>query len=621
VCCFFKLNLPEVQLDKKSFFCKQCAKLKAVDLKSNSVASDLPHKNPLDLCTTDVAGPFNMDINGCRFLITMHNHASTYTFCDVMASQSKVPDKIMKWVLHLKNTCGNTPTYMQCDNAVEYIGNLKEKLAKVGTTLAPVSPYHPQQNGEAERYNHTIGNMAHTMLHAARLPKIYRSFAYLTAAYLHNRIPKKRVDTSPLQALYKVPACPDTLYPFGAHAIVTVPKESLYDKLDERGVNCHLLGYPKAGAGWLFYSPTQHRMIHTTSAIFSDFQALEVKKECKKTDIDFIVNQIKLFLGGELTDELAAKELKAIKKLPVGPEPNIPKNIKSALKSSNGSNWREAAEYELAKFDSLKVWEPVNPYAGVKFLGARWVFTVKKHPDGSIDKFCAQYVAKGFNQTLGVGCNETDAPSTLLNTLRMLMSLARQHNYATASFDISLAYLYSPIEEEVYVQLPIELFLQWKGKIMRLKKAMYGMRQAASSWWKFFHSKMESIGFVASELEPSLFICRKDCNFFVIWLHLDNGFAMALSSLVLEELHAAMSKEMEVEWSDKVDKIVGIQIGEVDGNVEMDQHMMVEQILQGYSRMYYPRRSTLPDTPLETNSGEEVNATGYRSTLGSLIYL
>jgi hypothetical protein len=292
---------------------------------------------------TDVAGPFNMDINGCRFLITMRNHASTYTFCDVMTSRSEVPDKIMKWVLHLKNVCGKTPSYMRCDNAAEYIGNLKERLAKVGTTLAPISPYHPQQNGEAERYNRTVGDMARTMLHAAKLPKIYWSYAYLTAAYLHNRIPNKRVSNSPLEVLYKIPASPNTLYPFGARAIVTVPKEVRRDKLDERGVDCHLLGYPKAGAGWMFCSPTQRRIIQLTSAVFPDFQALEIKKETRKTDINFIVNQIQLVLGGEPTTELAAAELKAIADLPVGPKPNIPKNIRSALSSHDSSSWRKAA--------------------------------------------------------------------------------------------------------------------------------------------------------------------------------------------------------------------------------------------------------------------------------------
>jgi hypothetical protein len=93
---FLRTHAPEIKLDNKSFFYEQCAKSKVLDLKSNRVVSDLPRDKPLNLCMTDVAGRFNMDISGCRFLIIMRDHTSTYTFCDIMASQSKVPGKIMK---------------------------------------------------------------------------------------------------------------------------------------------------------------------------------------------------------------------------------------------------------------------------------------------------------------------------------------------------------------------------------------------------------------------------------------------------------------------------------------------------------------------------------------------
>jgi hypothetical protein len=203
---------------------------------------------------TNVAGPFPIDINGCRYIITFRDHASTYTFCQGMTSRSEVPDKIMAWVLHLQNTIGRTPAYLCCNNAAKYVGNLRKCLAEVGTELALISPHHPIQNREAERVNCTFGDMARTMLHNSKLPKIYWSFAYKTAAYIHNRIPNLRVDTSPLEMLFKIKPSPNELYPFGARAIVHVHKE-LRDKLDGRATECIVLGYPTAGLGWLFYSP------------------------------------------------------------------------------------------------------------------------------------------------------------------------------------------------------------------------------------------------------------------------------------------------------------------------------------------------------------------------------
>jgi hypothetical protein len=301
------------------------------------------------------------------------------------------------------------------------------------------------------------------MLHDAAMPKYYWSYAYLTAAYIHNRIPNSRVDNSPLEKLFGIVASPLTLYPFGARAIVHIPEDNR-KKLDERGIECKLLGFPLAGSGWLFYSSKKKHMIQSSSAVFTDFQSLEVKKETKKSDLSFIVSQIKLVLGEEPTEKIAEEECKAIANLPRGMDYGIPKNIKFALKSPEGPEWQKVAKYKIDKFRTLNVWEAVNPYDGIKVLGAQWVFTIKRLADGSIDKFCARYVAKGFNQTMGSDCNETYAPTASLNTLRLLISVAQHHNYATASFDISSMYLYSPIEEEVYVQPPIELMPEWKGK-------------------------------------------------------------------------------------------------------------------------------------------------------------
>lgn len=261
------------------------------------------------------------------------------------------------------------------------------------------------------------------MLHSAKLPKIYWSFVYLKAAYIHNRLPNSRIDTSPLEVLYGLRLSPNALYPFGAKAIVHAPSASC-DKLDEQGQECFLLGYPKAGAGWLFWSSKMRHMIHSTSAVFPDFQALEIRKDVKKGDVDFLVNQIKLVLGKEPTEELAANEIAAIASLPQDSEHNLPCNIKLVLKTTDATEWRLAAEYEVNKFRTLDVWQPTNPHKGMKVLGARWVFTIKRKPNGSIDKYRARYVAKGFNQTPGLDCNETYATASL-NTLWLLLSISQ----------------------------------------------------------------------------------------------------------------------------------------------------------------------------------------------------
>jgi hypothetical protein len=415
-----------------------------------------------------------------------------------------------------------------------------------------------------------------------------------------------------IELFYGVIPNPNVLYPFGAKVLIHIPEERR-KKLDERAQEAVLLGYPEAGAGWLFYSPREQRSIHSTSATFPDFQNLPVKKEVKKSDLDFVLNQIILQLGEERTNEIAYDEEKAITQLQVGPEIDLPKHIKAALAGVDSESWRTAATYEMDKFNELEVWEAIDPFKGMKVLGARWVFSIKRKPNGTIDKFRARYVAKGFNQQLGIDCNETYAPTASLNTLRLLIALGLRFGLSTATFDVSSAYLYSPIEEDVYIQPPVEIFPHLKGKVMKLKKAMYGTKQAARCWWKFFKQTVEKLGFVASEIEPSLYLFKKGKGFVIICLHVDDGFAMASDNSLLQQLKAGMMAGLEVKWSNKVERLVGINIDYSLEGVSLSQSQMANQIVQKYTRTAHPKDSPLSDDTLETFTGDPFNQTEYRS--------
>ena len=59
-----------------------------------------------------------------------------------------------------------------------------------------------------------------------------------------------------------------------------------------------------------------------------------------------------------------------------------------------------------------------------KVIGCKWVFKVKLKPDGSLERYKAQLVAKGFQQTLGLDYFETFSPVVKPTTIRIVLSLA-----------------------------------------------------------------------------------------------------------------------------------------------------------------------------------------------------
>ncbi|POW01362.1 hypothetical protein PSHT_12574 [Puccinia striiformis] len=419
---YLKMHFPDAtkKLAWKPFFCEQCAKSKAVNKKAPGSESMITRDAPLDLLVTDIAGPFPEDIAGRKYVLTMRDHFSTYIWIGIIETRADAPAKILEWIHHLKNTLGKMPKCLRSDNAPEFTGTLKKALHNIGVEFAPVPPYSPEQNGEAERVNRTIGDMARTMLHESKLPATFWGYAYQTAMYIHNRIPNTKIDTSPLTKLYGVKVNPDKLYPFGARVLTLIPKENR-TKLDEQSQEGQLIGYPQAGGGWLVWIPKEDKIVHSKSVMFHEFVNVPVKKVAKVSEIDIVLNQIVLKLGEEETDVISAQEQKSMAMLDQKVDRRLPTNIKTALICQDAYKWREAAEYEVVQFENLDVWEPVEPFKGVKALGARWVFVIKS-PDkeGDLEIFRARYVAKGFNQRIGQDCNETYAPTAF---------------YATATFD------------------------------------------------------------------------------------------------------------------------------------------------------------------------------------------
>ena len=115
--------------------------------------------------------------------------------------------------------------------------------------------------------------------------------------------------------------------------------------------------------------------------------------------------------------------------------------------------WKEACEEEYQSLMDNNLWMVVDLPPGKKAVGSKWVFKLKKLPDGSIDRFKARVVARGFTQKAGIDFTETFAPVVCFNTLRVLLAITAMEDLELDQVDFKSAYLNGEIEEEVYIEL------------------------------------------------------------------------------------------------------------------------------------------------------------------------
>ena len=136
----------------------------------------------------------------------------------------------------------------------------------------------------------------------------------------------------------------------------------------------------------------------------------------------------------------------------------------------------------------------------------KWVFTIKYLLDGSIDRYKARLIAKGFTQTYGIDYYEIFSPVARMNSIWIVFSVAVNGDWPNFQIDVKNAFLYGNLFEDVYMEQPSGYVAQRENQLCKLKKAIYGLEQSLCAWFDKFTKVVVSVGLGCSQLDHSIFV-------------------------------------------------------------------------------------------------------------------
>ncbi|MBF2463474.1 reverse transcriptase domain-containing protein, partial [Listeria welshimeri] len=167
-----------------------------------------------------------------------------------------------------------------------------------------------------------------------------------------------------------------------------------------------------------------------------------------------------------------------------------PRTVKEVMNSDSKDLWLKAMQEEIDSFNYHGAWELVDKPADKNVVKNKWIFTLKRDSEGIITRYRARLVAKGFTQRYGDDYTETFSPVVRHSSIRLLLSIA-------VHLDVQTAFLNGDLKEEIYMNQPEGFITPGnEEKVYRLRKAVYGLKQASRAWYHKVKDVLLSLGYM-----------------------------------------------------------------------------------------------------------------------------
>jgi hypothetical protein len=169
--------------------------------------------------------------------------------------------------------------------------------------------------------------------------------------------------------------------------------------------------------------------------------------------------------------------------------------------------------------------------------------------DGSVERYKACLVVRGFTQHEGTNYSETFSPVVKHATIILVFSIAVSCNWKIHQLDIHNAFLDGVLAEEDYMRQPpgfVDSTLP--SHVCRLHKSLYCLKRAPRAWYTCLSDFLISIGFHASKVDTSLFILSISVDILYLLVYVDDILLTGSNSTMLQQIFHASSSNIVIEF-------------------------------------------------------------------------
>ena len=512
-------------------------------------ASVLRVEKPLELVLMDLCGPIKPPtLGGKSYFLLIVDDFSRYMWIYLLSIKAKALQGFKRFRMMAEAEIKRKLKCARSDCGGEFLS--KEFLLyyeENGILRELTTPYTPQQNGVVERRNQTIMGLVRSMLKGKKLPLELWRGAVTTCTYVLNRSATKSLrGKTPYACWFGKKPSVNHLRIFGSLVHVKVTEN--VGKLEDKSQEMMFVGYEQGSKAYRCIDPATRKISISRDVIFEESKSLNFSVGNPGNSISYEDFNLDIFQptdevfeepielpqsdsirDGNLIDEerLRYRSIQDVYEetdliydnlnLLIAEEPcTYAEVVKEEV-------WRSAMAEEISAIERNKTWTLVKAPPGIKLIGVKWVFRMKKDQTGAVVTHKARLVAKGYFQKFRIDYEEIYAPVARFDSIRILIAISAQLNWNLHHLDVKSAFLNGVIKEDLYVMQP-EGYVK-KGKeshVLKLTKALYGLKQAPQVWNLKLNKIMDDLRFKRSKLDADLFYKGSEKEKVLVGIYVDD---------------------------------------------------------------------------------------------------
>ncbi|RZB86036.1 Retrovirus-related Pol polyprotein from transposon TNT 1-94 [Glycine soja] len=236
-------------------------------------------------------------------------------------------------------------------------------------------------------------------------------------------------------------------------------------------------------------------------------------------------------------------------------------SFSQAVSCDNPKKWLNAMKEEINSMEHNGIWDLVELPKGCKRFVCKWVFKTKHDSHGNLEGYKARLVAKGFTQKDDIDYKETFSLVSQKDSFRIIMALVTHYDLKLHKMDVKTVFLNGDLEENVYMDQPMGFLIEGKEHMVcKLKKSIYGFKQASQLWYLKFNDTIVSFGFKENIVDRCIYLKVSGSKVIFQIMYVDDILLATNDINLLHKTKKFLSSSFEMKDMGEASYVIGIEM-------------------------------------------------------------